>query len=959
VTFLALAALVLSTAMQLAGCQPDARIQVEAVGCAVLHADGGCEPPDHGGLRLLVRADRPFGQVLVYQGQREVPTMPLPGASDRERMFHVQLDPRISGLMVRVRTSRFRWVPQPVPVRARQEADWLHQARLAWKDNAIASAEAYLREALDTGQPRQEEELAIAHGILGRIERERGHRERAQELLEKALAEDIRAGLVFHQINDTLALSYMAIQQHRVHEAQERLESLAPALDRMPDMKGFVWLQRALLARVRGDVKLMLRAIDEGIDWASRYQDREALSECLALAADVSSWLGQYDEATDYLHRSWSVLEVASVEEPEPCRRADRLIREGRWRMDALRLIEGHPEEIRFRKWPRRDPRSPLREALDLIENKCTQEKLLAEGLTELTRADLLAQDWTEAERSLAKAERSPSLREAERAELRGQLALGRGEPARALAEFQKLLRLAAQETEPDRRFDERWRAWVGIGQSQETTDPAAAIKAYEEAERILDAWVLYLPLTGMRMNFLGKHSQPLGRHLQLLVQQGRADEALRVSRRAGLRLYREYHQANRLSDLPPTQRLAWGQALGAYEDLNRQWSAVVARLSEKSVPAEEGAKLAGQRTQLEKALLRLTEEALSRLGGAKEGPLPEPNAGDVLLTCQTVPSELLCLAADPDGVQAVPIARPDWERIAQTLGTRLLPPLADKLRKAHRLRILARGALQQIDFHRLPWPGPERGTLEEHLDVAYSLDLPPPAGGAPTPAAQRLEQALLLIHPQGIRGFSRVAHEVETRLVASLQPRYQVKVAPEGQEDATGGWPWSKPVRPVPAMNLHDALSQSDLFVYLGHVPLVSDEGLQPRLLTASGGFKVSDILVLDRVPRGVLLAGCETGRLDDAAFSSSGGEIRLPQAFLLRGGEWVIGTVRPVSAGIAADVVEALMVREGLGAPGMNPASALRQTRQWVRRHLAPSKSLSVEDQESHLDAFRVLVP
>ncbi len=94
-------------------------------------------------------------------------------------------------------------------------------------------------------------------------------------------------------------------------------------------------------------------------------------------------------------------------------------------------------------------------------------------------------------------------------------------------------------------------------------------------------------------------------------------------------------------------------------------------------------------------------------------------------------------------------------------------------------------------------------------------------------------------------------------------------------------------------------AIAQVDLFHFAGHGIGGDAEGGGELRLARAGRLSAAEILVLDKVPRFVVLSGCETAIADRGAAVEGLG---LAQAFLLRGAEAVVASVDPVPEADAA---------------------------------------------------------
>jgi len=118
-------------------------------------------------------------------------------------------------------------------------------------------------------------------------------------------------------------------------------------------------------------------------------------------------------------------------------------------------------------------------------------------------------------------------------------------------------------------------------------------------------------------------------------------------------------------------------------------------------------------------------------------------------------------------------------------------------------------------------------------------------------------------------------------------------------------------------------ALRDADLLHLAGHAEFAGRGGWRTELPLALGGsLSIEDILVLGRVPRWVVLSGCETAGKDFRYVAAEA--LNLAHAFLLAGSEGALATSRPVEDELAAKVMD---LYYGAWLEGAEPAQALRR--------------------------------
>ena len=255
-------------------------------------------------------------------------------------------------------------------------------------------------------------------------------------------------------------------------------------------------------------------------------------------------------------------------------------------------------------------------------------------------------------------------------------------------------------------------------------------------------------------------------------------------------------------------------------------------------------------------------------------------------------------------------------------LSQRLLAPFGPRLARARRVRVLGYGPLSDVDFHALPFRGEPLG---KHRQVVYSLDLPPAPEGRPSGVS---DSTVLVVADPG--GNLPEARREGDEVAGLLRGRRLLVVAAVGPQHRLSG-PRMRPM-----------LAGAELFHYAGHGRFAAPDGMGSELPLAEGtSLAVADVLALpaNAVPRRVVLAGCETGRVERQA----GAGLGLAQAFVLAGSEEVLASARSVDDGVA----RALSTRlHRTDAPSLG--EALRLARGTLSREL-PSRDWA---------AFRVIV-
>jgi len=260
-------------------------------------------------------------------------------------------------------------------------------------------------------------------------------------------------------------------------------------------------------------------------------------------------------------------------------------------------------------------------------------------------------------------------------------------------------------------------------------------------------------------------------------------------------------------------------------------------------------------------------------------------------------------------------------------LSEALLVPFTDILATARRIRFLPYGPLDRLDLHALPW---RDAPLLTFVPVTYGIDVP----------GRRVERASSTSRPTAL-----VVADPRSDLPAAREEAQVVIASLERSKAWSVDRIWGKEATSLAVRNAIE-LADTDLLHYAGHGVFEGRDGLESGLLIAEGSsLSVTDILTLSRVPRRVVLSGCETARTAPEARAEGLG---LAQAFVVAGASTVIAATRPVSDTVARSIMSALHD----AAPDDEPediAAALQ------RAEVVLSRSAPDADWSS----FRVLVP
>jgi hypothetical protein len=654
-------------------------------------------------------------------------------------------------------------------------------------------------------------------------------------------------------------LVYADILAGRLPAARARLDRLLLPAGTDAESRCRVAYHRGLLAGAEGDYRTALAEVGRALEIAERVlmeRYRWLLEQEQALllrgmgrsreAAEIFERLGRDPRAkdsdlADFLNNwGWSAL----------------LDREaGGAVTDPSGLFEKALEKYKARKSPEDEANVLLNLALARLQDGRLAESrgFLAEARELVLHPPLSHIQW--------------------RLDLEARMALREGRPRAALAQFDRLDQLARSAGSPEARL----RAALGRARSQVAlADPAAALETLRDAEILLDRQSLHIRVDQGRETFMADRQALVGLHLQILLDQGRNEEALAVARRARSRVLVQLARAGRLESLSPDQRNRWDVLLAEYQ--KRRTVLEEQARNDWKLPADRLPSAWAAREAESEKVQQILDEAFQLLedagGRSPEAPPAPPRPGELILAYHPLPRGWAGFAWDGKTVQAarfdLPPAVLAQPRDLKELSRRLLLPFRDRIGWAKRLRILPTGDLNAVDFQALPFGG---GVLLAGRPVVYGLDLP--VAAVPTRSPGR--HALIVANPTGdLPGSLDEAREV----ARALKPAWTLEELKDEAASAKAVW---------------NRLPAADLLHYAGHGDFSGFGGWESGLrLAGKTRLKLGDFLTLerDRVPAWVILSSCDTGRTSaDIPVQGLG----LAHAFLLAGSRSVIASTRP----------------------------------------------------------------
>lgn len=852
---------------------------VEYAGCRTITIGPVCHLRDDRRLTLWVRHRRQADvRIVDAGGSRSSPAAEVQGGLRYE--IEVGRERRELAVEVLQEGTRRIWTLElddtPPP-------DWLVEARELYDGGEWDEARRALAPRAAGPDPAA---AGAALSLLARIERRAGQAELGDEHYRRAIEAHRRAGRLFDQIRDAAGYTYHLVAEKRFSEARELLDSLpVEATAGAAESRYSVAYARGLLVEKTGDFRAALAWMNRAAREAERAGSNRnhifaeaTLARQLYTVGLTDSAADRYSRIEPRIARLCAGAEADAVLTACDCAR----FRVNRAWTALLALEAGRPA--------RDDPAALLAEAERIYvdeeargEGTCVLPENLPNLRLNRALAALHAGDPEEARRQLERAdvdpEASPRLA-LWQLDVEARIWLADERPERALDLYHELARRAELGSAPEAA----WRAAYGRAAALEAlgrTDDALA--ACAAADQVLDRESLLVPVHAGRARFIAQRDKATRFCLDLLLRRGRDGEALAVARRAAARALGQLRASASLAALGAQARGRWERAADTYRDTRNEIEELTAR-TWKGLPRDQEQRLYEEIEGKRRELRALIDELAAAADGAppESGRPAPPAAATVLLAYHPLPRGWVAFAADDEGVSA---RRVDLPRVrsAEELSALLLEPFAAKIRRAEEVQVIAYGSLREVDFHALPFAG---DVLLSHAPVVYRLDLPDLPAAAPPPD----RQALVVSGP-GLIAAPDEARKVRG-VLESRSAGWQVELLAGAEASES---------------DVRRRLPEVSLLHFAGHAAFDDDSrGWDSHLSLAGGGrLTVDDVLASPRVPRWVVLSGCQTGRQERTAPLAT---IGLAQAFLVAGADSVVAVTADVADADAAALSEAL---------------------------------------------------
>ena len=548
------------------------------------------------------------------------------------------------------------------------------------------------------------------------------------------------------------------------------------------------------------------------------------------------------------------------------------------------------------------EPSPAFERALEMTRKRdAVSRRLRTTLLLNLAYAAVLAGDVEGASEWLDAYGAEPSLHDEERmwgGLLRARVALARGELEAAASQFDAVAGQAAHTPEL------AWHANVGTAEVLARQGKTAlAIERHERAAAVLERELPKIAVGVGRAHYLAERTRGTRAHVRLLLEEGRTEDALCVARRARTRNLRS------LAVFDRTDPDVSG-ALRSYREgrarLEREQEAAWSLAADEAGPRFEA--LQAEATRLRQALER---DVFSRPAPTRPGcsGFRAPAPGEVMLHFFEQDDGWVAFAQDDAGIELRRLGARPSSNDAATLGRWTLSPFASSIERAMALRVMPTGWLHGVRFASLPDPLAPSSPLEARLPVTYGLDVP-------GEVEHDSSGALVVVPPSNLQA----AEDEAGAVLAALDNAETLRGS-----DAT-------------AARVRARLPEVSVVHFVGHAH-GDAQGWGGALELAHGEvLDVEAVLALDQVPGTVVLAGCETGRVDEATLA---GGMSLAHAFLLVGAEAVLASDDSISDRSTASLMPSFY--RGLGA-GQSPAQALARARNGTGERVVSAPQLRI---------------
>ena len=616
--------------------------------------------------------------------------------------------------------------------------------------------------------------------------------------------------------------------------------------------------------------------------------------------AFVAMRSGQFDQARGILQKA------KAVSAADPCVQGG-LLANIAW-VDIL-VMEGD------------GPREPtaavdlLQKSVDRYTEACPRRTFIANALVDLAVAHhhdknlALARAALEASyRHLPKAE--PTV-ESWRMEVRARLALGEGQPRRALAIYLTIADYAVQHDLAGALL----RAALGQATCLMALDDASgALSALHDAWAHVVTLASAVPIGDGRIAFHTYHQRVAARLIEGLLAAGRIEEAATTARASRAVLMRALSRLARFQTKQPNERKRRDRALSAF--LKARQALEQERVEIRRLPVRASIE-AEHRWQKKVDALEGTLHSMLRVSSDRRAAderlgFRKPLDDELMLIYHPYARGIYAFAWSAGALDVAQLGHVD-DTLAEP--QRLLAPFAPQIRAADRISIYAYGRLNSVDFHAVPFDGK---ALLAHARVVYPVDVA--RDGDPFVSSASRAALVVAPSPEQLPGSVREVRVAATQLAKQS---------------------WTVSELSGPAVRLDELarrVSQAPigLFHFAGHAGFSGQDGWESSLLAGDLRFSVPQILALPGAPTWVVISACSGAEAPKESIAGLG----VGQAFLLSGSRVVVSTTRPISDDLAERFAKAFYS----SGPLLNPIESARTAQLAIARRYPESDWSSV---------------
>lgn len=708
-----------------------------------------------------------------------------------------------------------------------------------------------------------------------------------------------------HHVDALLVEAHMAGETNRSDDALQRLDEAEPDAVRYPKGQADHATYRGVVRWRQGrnhDAATLLR---EGVAFGMKLRDPELTRDALHAYAGLLAELGYHEAAVDWIETGLRAAASDASIYPGPEQSKLESAAGHVYLLHGRRSgsVAPRAEQLLERALARASPGGEHPDPLTVPNIRLTlAEVALERGDPEAALSTLAAVHFDD----VPTVDEHVRLRDAE---LRALDEAGRPWPAlhEALAHLERAVAQAGT-------ADARWRLAIRRGDllaRQGRLDQAVEAFGAAEGEALRLAELAALGVG--RDATVTAYGESTERLVTGLVALGRPDAALCAAREAEARRIQavgrptsnaERERLDRAIDEHAAALRALDEAMTAGRDL----------------PQHDRDRLQRAVTRGEARQAKLVDEILRTQSTwrprCKE--LSLRTRGELLLGLYPARRGWWVIVQDDTGTETLGLAGGPVHALDDpALATELLAPFRARIAAATRVRVLASGAAQHVDVHRLAWNG---GTLVQHVPVAYGAELPHLPAATPSPAPV----ALVVADPTRTLDVSSDEVHAATHLLT------------------TRGWELDAP-DPAHAdrERVMSGLARSQLFFFFGHG---EHEPARARALPPHAGgtagwparlrllpptmLEIHDVLTLRSAPRFVTLLGCETG-----VPSGGGGGMSLALAFLVAGAEAVVATPEETITEVSFATALGLLERISATTPDLAHGLATTQAAMLAR--------------------------